>query len=336
MFELKKIYKRIIIYAACLLITCSVLLIVKNIMVKNQVLSKYILDGAMNYSIESKEGSVVGDDLDKQDLFVSSTINNIIVDFNYKFTFDKRIDYKYRYQIKTYVVSELDDSSITEKEVYRKEQVLFDSGYENGVTDSFEINKKVSLNYDYYNSIAENFNYSVNIPVDSKLIAQLIISVQTKNLEEKEYKYNMYIPLEENTFSITDNNKSYKEEFLDEENYSIKLFLNFIIFIACITFIIFIIIEVLKLFKYKKEHYLEFKYRKIMSDYENIIAPINALPKDKDIVSIKVLYFKNMIDIQKELHLPILCYKSEKFIVYLIISNKLAYIYFLNNNREKI
>ena len=94
--------------------------------------------------------------------------------------------------------------------------------------------------------------------------------------------------------------------------------------------------EIIKILKYKKDHYVEFKYRKIMKDYDNIIVPIQELPKDNDMVSIKVLYFKSMIDIQKELHLPILCYNDRGFIVYFIINNKLAYIYFLNNSKERI
>ena len=73
-----------------------------------------------------------------------------------------------------------------------------------------------------------------------------------------------------------------------------------------------------------------------MQDYNNVVVPINKIPKDENIVSVKVLYFKSMIDIQKELHLPILCYKGEEFIIYMIINDKLAYLYFLNDNYEKI
>ena len=42
-----------------------------------------------------------------------------------------------------------------------------------------------------------------------------------------------------------------------------------------------------------------------LDEQYTFVAEVSSLPRDKDIVSIKVLYFKSMIDIQKELHLPV-------------------------------
>lgn len=336
MLKIRKIYNRIIIYSVIIGILCTFLFFINNFIDNKNVLANYVLDGDINYSIEAKEGMLVGDNSSNQDLFVSSTINNILVDFNYKFSLDNDINYKYKYEMNSCVIAELDDSSIDNKEVFRKQQKLVNTNYLDSFSNSFSVNDRISLNYDFYNAIAKEYNNSVNIPVKSKLLLELKIYVEFENGEQEEYKHTLSLPLEKNTFSISINSNEYKGEVFSSNKNSKKMNFNIFMISIIIIFIGLIILELVKFFKYKKEHYIEFKYRKIMKDYDNIVVPINALPKDNDLVSIKVLYFKSMIDIQKELHLPILCYRGENFIVYIIMNNKLAYIYFLNNNKEKI
>ncbi|MBE6138942.1 MAG: hypothetical protein E7174_00330 [Firmicutes bacterium] len=336
MFKMNKIYNKFIIYLISLFGICTILFIIKTNIDNNDSLSNYILDGKMNYEIEAKPGMITGDNTGNQSLFVSSTVNNILVDLDYKFTLDENINFKYKYEINSYVISELDDSSIENKEVFRKQQKLINYNYTNTFSNVFYIKDKVSLNYDYYNNIAKEYNNSVNIAVKSKLLLELKVFVEFENNQKEEYKYTLTLPLEKNTFSINSSNKEYKGKVLSNNRNIKELLLNILIIASVTIFIVLIIFELKKFFKFKKSHYLEFKYRKIMKDYENIVVPINALPKDKDIVCIKTLYFKSMIDIQKELHLPILCYKRENIVVYMIINNKLAYIYFLNSNKEKL
>lgn len=43
-----------------------------------------------------------------------------------------------------------------------------------------------------------------------------------------------------------------------------------------------------------------------------------------------------MVDIQNEIHQPILCYKGTKYVVFIIIKDNQAYINFLKEKEEMI
>lgn len=334
MKEIDKIYNKIKIILIVLIIFTSLIIILNKLIDKKSILSNYILNGDIDYSISNKDNSF-GYTKD-QSLYVSSIVDNINVNFDYKFNLDKKIKFKYKYKISSNVVASIDDNSIENSEVYRKETVLIDSDYNDVYDTKFNINNSVVLNYDYYDNIALEYDKSVNIPLKSKLLLNLEILLEYENGQTDEFKYYLSLPLEQTTFQIQLVNNDYKGSIYKNKNNSVIVFFNIIFILIIILIIAFMVYQISRLLKYKNEHYIEFKYKKIMRDYDNIVVSINAIPKDNDIVSVKVLYFKSMIDIQKELHIPILCYKSNEYIVYMIINNKLAYIYFLNNKREKI
>lgn len=334
MIEIKKIYTNIIVYLMIIILLFIGLFIVNKNDIFNKSQNNYILKGNIDYNVISKNNSINSDN--QHTLFVASTVDNIIFKFDYKFNIQDGSNMNYRYEIISSVVSNLDDSNINDSEVFRKDERLVTTEYMPIADNGFVIQENISTNYDYYNNIALVYDNSVNIPVKSKYYLTLNIYIKDKNGEEQIFKPNLYFELEKNTFNIQSNKKSYEGNFsIDKVNY-LNIIFNLLSVIIILVFLFLIVYNIYKYLNYRKSHYLEFKYKKIMKDYSNVVVPINKIPKDNNIVTIKVLYFKSMIDIQHELHLPILCYKSDKFIIYMIINNKLAYIYFLNSSKEKI
>ena len=82
---------------------------------------------------------------------------------------------------------------------------------------------------------------------------------------------------------------------------------------------------------------LEKKYKKIMDNYNNIIEVENC-NFDKNMITIDVKYFVDLIDAQQELHVPILCYtdKVTARTWFYIVTDKLLYKYELNKSDELI
>ena len=82
---------------------------------------------------------------------------------------------------------------------------------------------------------------------------------------------------------------------------------------------------------------LEKKYKKIMDNYNNIIEVEND-NFDKNMITIDVKYFVDLIDAQQELHVPILCYtdKITGRTWFYMVTDKLLYKYELNKSDEQI
>lgn len=327
--SVKNLYNKLFIYFICLTIFVVALILINKLNIVKSKTNKYILDSNITYDIINKDGT----NSDSK-IYVSDLVDKIKVNFTSKYSLSKNSNIKYRYEIISYVISNIDDNTLEETEVYRKKEILKQSNTINSASNNIDINELFDLNYDYYNNIATEYDKSVNLALKSRLLVELNLYITLENQEEQKYTSTLSLPLEKSTFSITKNENNSSGSFFSDNNN--KLFVNALFIGFTFIFLVLIISEINRINKYKKEHVLEFKYKKIMQDYNNIVVPINKIPKDKNLVTVKVLYFKSMIDIQKELHMPILCYEGEKLVVYMIIHEKLAYVYFLNDNNEKI
>ena len=325
----KNLYTKLFIYFGILLICIILLAILNKTNVSKKVIAKYNLDSNISYNVKHKDGSIAN-----SKLFVSELVDNINVNFTNKYSIDNDINVAYRYEIIAYVISNIDDSTLEETEVYRKEEVLKRINLMSHNSNILNLSDSIDINYDYYNKIAMEYNNSVNLAIKSRLLVVYNLYIVLGDEEEKQYTSSITVPLEKSTFTITKNEDNSKDVIYGKDN--AKFIIDIVVISLIAIFIVLIILETFKTNKYKKEHALEFKYRKIMQDYNNVVVLINQIPQSQQLITVKVLYFKSMIDIQKELHLPILCYKSEKFIVYIIINDDLAYVYFLNSDQEKI
>lgn len=334
MILLKDVQRKIEICLVAIIVLAITLFAINKFVFKNNSLATYSINGDIKYNVTTK--NKLATDLQNQSLFIASNTDLINANFKYNYKVDKSIGYKYKYKIVSSVVSEVDDSTLSKKEVYKKDNVLKQIDFKDPDIDGFNIDEEVSLKFDDYNKLATDFDETVNIAIISKLKVTLYVYVNYDNGKKDEFKYYITLPLEKPTFSIRKSGSGDKGTIITDEIDTVRLSIN----IGIISFIVvlfgIIIYQISRFYRYKKTHYSEFKYRKILNDYEGIVVPINAIPKDNNMVTVKVLYFKNIVDIQKEMHLPILCYKSDNVIIYMIIHNKLAYIYFLNDNKEKI
>ena len=318
-------------YTGLLIVLILGIIIFNKTFSSKNILANYILNGETSYKVVLKDGNI-----SNEKLFVSQAVNGISIKFNYKYSIDEKVNFKYRYEIISYVISDVDDNSQDSTQVYRKEEKILNTDYTSSYNSSINIDESIFLDYDYYNSIASAYNNSVNIPIKSKLLVNLNIYVMYEDGKENQYTSALSLPLEKGTFSIIKKDINESGIVKGDKINNNKLIINMLSVVFLAVVVSLIGYEIIKIQNYRKNHLLEFKYRKIMQDYSNVVVPILEIPNDKSIILIRVLYFKSMIDIQKELHVPILCYRNNQYTVYLILNQKLGYVYFLNGEKEKI
>lgn len=130
----------------------------------------------LDYKVYLKENDYFGEYLGKDNQYIASLIDYIEADFKYNMTINEDIKYSYYYMINA-EVEVLDNSG---KPLYKKtdnlvKKQLFDDLNDN----SFDINKKVNLDYNYYNDIVSTFikRYNLN-GVTSRVVLKMYVGIE--------------------------------------------------------------------------------------------------------------------------------------------------------------
>lgn len=276
------------------------------------------------------------DYLGKDMIYVASLIRNIDIDFAYRFQIDDIVDMDFTYDIigKLSILDESGKSTFFEKEY----TLLSDKQGRIENSNSFDINETVSIDYDYYNRLANNFRVEYGITTTSNLTVYLRIN---KNLTDNNgnSKINgsndmsIVIPLTEKSINI---NLNYNE--INDSNYVAEEanfeFDNIINIVASIISFVITFIALTNVFKLismlgvKKTNYDKF-IKKILSTYDRLIVETTTMPdfNGKDII--KVSKFEELLDVRDNLKLPVMYYiikKHEKCYFY-IRQGKIVYLY---------
>jgi len=287
----------------------------------------------LDYRVYLKENEFYENDyLGKDMLYVASIIDHIDLDFNYNFQIDKNIDLESTYKIiGKLVITDLEGKkSFFEKEyelLEEKKVIVEDNNY-------YNIVEKLSLDYDYYNDLANRFKSSYGVDSKSNLIVYL--KINNKNVElEQEFSLNdnrdmvIAIPLSERSITIQ---MDYKE--INESNKIIKkpgyilnnnlvLLIKTIVTVILSAIILFVIIKLLLVFNRKKSVY-DKTVRKILNEYDRLIVETEFFPDLSKLTVIKIKKFQELLDVRDNLKLPIMYYN--------VTSHQKCYFYIKDNN----
>lgn len=314
-------------------------------MVDKKELYSYDSDASMDYKVYLKDNSFFTSEylgMNKQ--YISSIIDHIDVTGNYKFNSTKRLDYTYNYSIVATVLGSYDDNG-TNTQIWSKSYPIFTSERIKGTGSTFSISKPVSLDYNTYNNLMADFKEEFGLSVDARIDLTMNVNInaglagdEEKNLNETD-KISLKIPLLKQTISIspdyTDEGKQVIYETYDDNYVDItQLSLGIIIMILAV--IIFVMTGRKLLVLTKKSEYL-ITFNKIMKEYGDIIAETKSAPVLKNYDVIKVKSFNELVDIEEELHSPIICYevKPNSKCMFIILNSGVAYKYELNEKDFK-
>jgi len=273
-------------------------------------------------------------------------IDNIDINFSGFLSANQQLNLNYNYYITAEIITKAADggNESNGNKLWTKTFRLVDTkSFENVSSTGYSISENVRINYQEYNELINAYKLKASIPMDAFLNVSLKISA---NSPESNFNENtvssVSIPLSVPTVAISSNKLAQESrniintlEIAASTNYILLIFSLVVGIISAV-----VLVKQLKgLRKMTEEHSILLKFNKIMRDYSQIIIEIEELPPVENAAIITVKSFKDILDVQKELHLPILCERAKtedlsdnKF--YVVNQNQI-FKYNLNDDADK-
>ena len=298
--------------------------------------------GNVKYSVCLKDNDFFEDEcLDSNMSYVASLIKNISLDFNYQFNGNyDNLASSIDYEIRAKLIIENKD---TKTKYYEKDYVLVpkttDSVKNSGTL--YNLDKKVNIDYEYYNNIATNFKSQYG--VDSQ--SYLEVYLNTYNNVNPKYKdiptnakISVRIPLSQKAIEINFNTQ---EINIDIEKYIIskaviindyqKLIAGIISLFLSLLFLSFTIV-IIKRYTKKISKYDKF-INKILKEYDRLIVETATFPDEKKYNVLLINNFNELVDVRDNLRTPIMFYniKDHKISIFYILNDNNLYLYIVNS-----
>jgi len=275
--------------------------------------------------------------------YIASIVDYIEVSAVYNFQSTENLDYDCNYEIVATTSGLYENADGKEIEVWSKAYPVDKPQHITGSGKTFNINKTIKLDYNAYNNIMTDFRNQFGLSVDSNVELALKVNVNggLKGETEKSLRETnnivLNIPLLQQTFEIKPNyvnsggNTIYKET-VSESSINVPLFV-FGLCLLGLSLIIFINLfkSLIKITK-KSEYVLALN--KILKEYGDVIAETHNLPNLSKYDVINVKSFNDLVDVEEELHSPIVCYEViDNFeCIFLVLNDKTAYKFTLKDS----
>ncbi len=310
------------------LLTCFYLAI-NSFTIKNTEPLKYTDNQTVDYKVYLKPNDFYEKEyLEKNMMYVANLIDEIKFDFNYQFNITKPLSLDFDYQI---IGKLIIANPQTKASYFEKEYPLFTSSLLSMQNQKdFTITESIAIDYDYYNSLVNNFktNYGVNEESYLKVYLKVNKNGQKYHLNFQDTSTSgVTIPLSESAVQIKFDdetlNKS-NELSLPEEWQFNPLTFSFEI----ITFIIAILalVNLLKLTTifFKPKTAYDKYLNNILKTYDRLIVETKTKIDFNKYHIFKITEFTELLDVRDNLKIPIMYYNVTK--------HQKCYFYLKNND----
>lgn len=236
--------------------------------------------------------------------YLAPIVNNIGVDFSYNVNFSEDIDYKFSY----YVVANLKiyDNSNEDKILYNNDDLLAERQVLSGKSNKIDINSSVKVQYDKY---LEYFNkYKKDYSLNAKGVINVLLYVDDSY--DTRVVSSINIPIGEQTFSVgvNDINANKQSVSLNSNSWNnyneISAFLGAFLSLICLMFIVKLIKYVTYSFDRKSKY--ESLINHILKEYDDSIVSVKDYSIDTNKKLVKVLSFKELLDVRTSINKPII------------------------------
>ncbi len=314
--------------------------------IKTKTLLSYTENSYTDYKVSLKKNNYFDKkELPSNEQYIASVIDKIHMNYKYDFSSSDRVNGTYSYKIFAKVIADYNLDTNTKKKVWSKEyEVKKETTKKIENTTVFNINENISVSYDKYNKIINDFKRDYMLAVNSRVdvIMQVDYDIIYNNKRvKKEVNLTTSVPLSEQTIEIATNYKPSDTGAITEK-VIVNRFNNIFVFIfgvllGIVGAVILIkqFIEIMKDDK-KQSLYLK-KLKKYLHDYGDIIATSKEPPKTKGLNVIEVLKFEDMVNAQDDLRVPIIFCETKKNQEgkFYLISQDCVYCYILSDDSNK-
>ena len=296
----------------------STLFFYKSITIQKEKNIFYEEYGSPDYKVYLKDNIYYEENyLEKDMSYIANIIDYISVDYNYKFNCDTPLSGEYYYKI----VADLEIINLENKSLFYSKK--YDLSDEKKFTlknqKEYTINENIKINYDYYNSLANDFKSSYGINTESNLKVYLEIhrKITKESINNSEIngdnKINLIIPLSKKAINIEIDSLKIKNNnvILSKNDYKVDDIKYLILGILFIIISIFIFIRITKriwILQYKNNEYDKI-LKKILRQYDRLIVNTNTMPNLKNSNITEVDNFFELLDAKDNIHKPIFYYE---------------------------
>lgn len=299
----------------------------------------------VNYQVNLVQNTFVQQNPQMPDeLYIARLIQSIPATFQYQFQGQEAGNFEYRYYVQANIVAHYkkNDSTSSETPVWSKKYQLVEE--ETKViknASNFNVIVPVTIDYNTYANEVAAFIRQLALSIDAELQVNLIVEVEGTSASGEKIsnsdKASLVIPLNQDVLQITrdkdvvsDSKKQIDTEVVNKLD-TTSLIIGIAMFAVAVIFVVVLASELLKR-THKSKYFTE--VRKILNDYGEIIVevihPLDLEQKEK----IMVKNFNEMIDLEQELRVPILCYQDEVLgqTTFAVMKETRCYVYLIKQN----
>jgi len=296
-------------------------------------------DSNIDYQVYYKENAFFEDNyLNEDKQYISSLIDNINTQFNYKISLDEKdVEYKYTYRIDANVIVRDKDNK---NPFYDKTETLLEEKEKVSSVSVVEINEDIKIDYNEYNNLIKRFVSIYGLEnAEAYLNINMYVNVvgsceEFLENDEKERVITLSIPLSKKTIAIEmiDNIVSDSSNVLQCNTVPENNILLLIIAISfSMTGVCLIIITIRYEVKTRTaETIYEKEMKKILNNYGSNIQIIGNEFDFSNYQLLKIEEFNDILEISDKLRQPILMKENyEKNGAYFLIpsNTNLLYVY---------
>lgn len=265
--------------------------------------------GNVDYRVSLKENDFYESKyLSKGMVYITSLINTVDIDFDYRFIIDDTVDGNFNNSVVAKLVISNDSG---DNVYYSKEYVLSPNKTEViNKNNSYSTKKSISIDYAYYNNISNKFKSTYGIDSSSRLIVSYKVG---SNIASKEInssnEMSVTIPLSQRSINISDsgginNSRTSTVESKFELKHKIFIVFAVVLFITSVACLLKFLELIFAMFEKQSEYD---KYiSKIFKEYDRLIVEIKSQPNFDNKNVIKIDKFEELLDARDTLKQPII------------------------------
>ena len=282
------------------------------------------------YKVYLKENDVYKEPyLDMNRAYVANLIDHIDIDFNYMFNIERITNINFNYKIIANLIIENNNGVKYVDENYTLKDTtnmnLSDGGNQS-------ITESVTIDYNYYNGLANKFKNTTGVDMVSYLNVYFILDKKTdENLNykiEDTTKANIRIPLSERAIEInlTADKGITNKQVIPEGKVVFNptyLIIEIILFIITSLFMILFMHNLFRIIKFKTPY--EKYINKLLKNYDRVIVETDAPIDLSNCKMIDVKSFNELLDVRDNLKLPI---------IYSVLEENKKGIFYIKNDKD--
>ncbi len=329
--------KKVIVSIISIIIGISIIVVSLNLKNNMNSIYNYTVQKNHDYSILLKPNTFYETEfLPSGGYYVTNSINDYIIDLNYEFVGNKKVNMEYNYNIIATLIGTIKDNDNEDKQVWERKFILKkDTKNKQESTDKIDINEKTTIDFDYYKGLVDDYEktYRVSINAFLKVRCNVINSIISEDIDVNSGKVEDYIELEipiNNTISeVKQDYENTTTRSINTKTENYDLLKNILYVLGTIFIIESIILIVLELKKSKKILDRKYKYNinHMLKYYKDLIVTVDNKPDIEGLKVIQLSTLEDLIDVAEQTKNNIILFEKPYLSRFYVIVNNYVYVY---------